>query len=325
MAKKDLAVGIDIGGTNVCYGFVTAEGKLLEQGNFSIREYDDPKLFSQSLAERLKEAFESFSDEFHLKGVGIGAPNGNFHHGTIEFAPNLKWKGIVRLADMFREEMQVPVLLTNDANAAAIGEMMYGAAKGMRDFLMVTLGTGLGSGFVANGELILGHDGFAGELGHTIVYPDGRECGCGRKGCLETYTSATGVVRTALKLMANSRIESPLRAISPNQLTARIIAEQAKKGDPLAVEVFDYTSEVLGMKLADAVAITSPEAIFLFGGLTQAGDLIFKATEKYMEEYLLPIYKNKVKILPSALSENQVAILGAAALIWKYENNRTQD
>lgn len=325
MAKKDLAVGIDIGGTNVCYGFVTAQGDLLQQGNFSIREYDDPKLFTQSLAKRLKETFTEFADEFHLKGIGIGAPNGNFHHGTIEFAPNLKWKGIVRLADMFRDEMQVPVLLTNDANAAAIGEMMYGAAKGMRDFLMVTLGTGLGSGFVANGELILGHDGFAGELGHTIVYPDGRECGCGRKGCLETYTSATGVVRTALKLMANSRTESPLRAVSPNQLTARIIAEQAKKGDPLSVEVFDYTSEVLGMKLADAVAITSPEAIFLFGGLTQAGDLIFQATEKYMEEYLLPIYKNKVKILPSALPENQVAILGAAALIWKYKNNRTQD
>jgi len=325
MAKKDLAVGIDIGGTNVCYGFVTAKGELLEQGNFSIREYDDPKLFTQSLAKRLKEAFAELANEFQLKGIGIGAPNGNFHHGTIEFAPNLKWKGIVRLADMFRDEMQVPVFLTNDANAAAIGEMMYGAAKGMRDFLMVTLGTGLGSGFVANGELILGHDGFAGELGHTIVYPDGRECGCGRKGCLETYTSATGVVRTALKLMANSRTESPLRAVSPNQLTARIIAEQAKKGDPLSVEVFDYTSEVLGMKLADAVAITSPEAIFLFGGLTQAGDLIFQATEKYMEAYLLPIYKNKVKILSSALPENQVAILGAAALIWKYENNRTQD
>lgn len=325
MARKDLAVGIDIGGTNVCYGFVTPQGQLLHEGTFPINQYEDPKVFTQLLANRLTEEFREFTSDYQLKGVGIGAPNGNFHHGTIEFAPNLKWKGIVRLADMFREEMKVPVLLTNDANAAAIGEMMYGAAQGMRDFLMVTLGTGLGSGFVANGDLILGHDGFAGELGHTIVYPDGRECGCGRKGCLETYTSATGVVRTALKLMANSRAESPLRAVAPNQLTAKIIAEQAKKGDPLAVEVFDYTSEVLGMKLADAVAITSPEAIFLFGGLTQAGDLIFKNTERYMEQYLLPIYRNKVKILPSALPENQVAILGAAALVGKYEKNGTPD
>lgn len=316
---KDLAVGIDIGGTNVCYGFVTREGDLLREGKFPILPYDDPKLFTQSLSARLLEEFQPMSEGFVLQGVGLGAPNGNFHHGTIEFAPNLKWKGIVRLAEMFTEVMQVPALLTNDANAAAIGEMMYGAAKGMNDFLMVTLGTGVGSGFVANGELILGHDGFAGELGHTIVYPDGRECGCGRKGCLETYTSASGVVRTALKFMANSKEESALRNIAPSQLTAKLIAEQARKGDALALEVFEYTGQVLGMKLADAVAVTSPEAIFLFGGLAQAGDLIFKPTERAMEEYLLNIYKNKVKILPSALPENQAAILGAAALIWKYQ------
>lgn len=253
-------------------------------------------------------------------GIGIGAPNGNYYKGSIEFAPNLRWHDVIPLCDMMKEYYPtLPIYLTNDANAAAIGEMIYGGAKGMKNFIMVTLGTGLGSGFVANGELVYGHDGFAGELGHIIVSPNGRQCGCGRQGCLETYVSATGVKRTAYKMMAKYNYPSELRTIPFNEMTAKIVAEAAEKGDMIAINTFKYTGKMLGEALANAIAITSPEAIFLFGGLAKAGNLLFEPTKDHMEMNLLKIYSNKVKLLPSQLDKN-AAIYGAAALVWKELN-----
>lgn len=251
-----------------------------------------------------------------MAGIGIGAPNGNFYRGTIEYAPNLHWPGIVPLAEMFRECLQLPAVLTNDANAAAIGEMLFGSARGMKDFIVMTLGTGVGSGIVVNGALVYGHDGFAGEIGHTIFDPNGRKCNCGRKGCLETYTSATGVCHTARELLRRDERASVLRSLDAAQLTAADIAQAAEQGDALALEVFEITGEILGLKLADAVAHTSPEAIFLFGGLANAGSLIFEPTQRHMERQMLNIFKGKVKLLPSGLRGGKVAVLGAAALAW---------
>ena len=255
-------------------------------------------------------------------GVGVGAPNGNFYSGKIEFAPNLPWKGSVDLGGLLKKHFSVPVIVTNDANAAALGELIYGGGKGMKHFIMITLGTGLGSGFVVDGKLVYGHDGFAGELGHTVVVPEGRQCACGKQGCLETYVSASGIKRTMYKMIASEIEDSELRNVSFHDLDAKMISEAAKKGDPLALKAFDYTGKMLGLKLADAVAHTSPEAIFLFGGLSCAGDLIFAPTRKYMEHYLLPIYRNKIKLLPSALQDKNIAVLGAGALIWNELNNR---
>jgi len=246
--------------------------------------------------------------------MGIGAPNGNYYTGSIDFAPNLKWEGVIPLVDLFTEYFDFPIKLTNDANAAAMGERIYGAAKYADDFVMVTLGTGLGSGFVVNGNLVYGHDGFAGELGHTIVEKNGRDCGCGRKGCLETYASASGIVRTAKEFLENSN-NSLLSCLS--EITSKSIADAAHKGDKLALDIFDYTAEKLGFSLANIVAISSPKLIVLFGGLAQSGDLIIKPTKKYMEAYLLNIYQNKVDILPSKLKASDAAILGASALAWQ--------
>jgi glucokinase len=228
----------------------------------------------------------------------------------------LKWRGIIPLVEMFRKFYSVPVALTNDANAAAIGEGVFGAAKDFRHFIVITLGTGVGSGIVVNGELLYGHDGFAGEIGHTIVDPNGRECGCGRRGCLETYASAGGIKRTVFELLATKNTPSVLRSASFDSLTAKQIADAARGGDAIARESFEYTGKILGLKLADAVAHTSPEAIILFGGLAQAGDLIFEPTQRWMEAYMLNIFKNKVKLLPSGMVGENTAILGAAALIW---------
>jgi len=251
-------------------------------------------------------------------GVGVGAPNGNFYSGTIEYAPNLPWKGIIPLAKLMSEKFKLPVTLTNDANAAAIGEMMYGAAKGMKDFIMITLGTGVGSGIVANGQLIYGHDGFAGELGHTIVIPDGRiHEGTGKKGSLESYASATGVRLTSLELLEKSSEDSLLRNINKEDLDSKTVYDAAIKGDKLALEIFEYTGKILGLALANAVMFSSPEAIILFGGLTKAGDLILKPTRKNMEENLIQVFQNKVKILVSHLKESDAAILGASALVWE--------
>ncbi len=313
---QELSVGIDIGGTNVSYGIVTKEGEVISKKSFPFSKFETPEIFVDFFSDELKTAFKILSSESSIKGIGIGAPNGNFYTGSIEFAPNLKWDGVIPLADMLNKKLNYPVKLTNDANAATVGEIIYGNAKGMKNFMFITLGTGVGSGFVANGELILGHDGFAGELGHAIFDPNGRECNCGRKGCLETYASASGIVRTVKELLSESDEPSTLRDISSEELTSKLIYDAAKKGDIIALTTFDYTGFVLGFMLANAATITSPEAIFLFGGLANAGDFIFEPTKLYLEENLLKIFQNKIDLIPSALPENDAAILGAAALVW---------
>ncbi len=316
MSMKEFAIGIDIGGTNTKFGLVDKDGNCFIEGSIKTQQYEKAEDFVKDLSAELIKIISAQKDCI-IKGIGIGAPNGNYFRGTIEFAPNLRWKGIVKLADLFKNYFDYPVILTNDANAAAIGEMMYGTAKNMNDFILVTLGTGLGSGFVANGEMIYGHDGFAGELGHTIVIPEGRQCGCGRKGCLEQYASATGIVKTMLEMLEYSYSDSILKKYKKEDITAEKIFEAAKAGDKIALDAFDYTGKVLGMGLANGIAVTSPEAIILFGGLSLAGDFIFKPAKKYMEEYLLNIYKNKIDIIPSALNDKNAAILGASALVWK--------
>lgn len=307
-------IGIDIGGTNTVFGLVSENGKCFAKNSIRTDTFENADDFVVDLCKNLKLLIVDFNN-FQVKGIGIGAPNGNYYKGTIENAPNLKWKGVIHLADLIKKEMDLPVILTNDANAAALGEKIYGGAKQMKNFVLITLGTGLGSGFVINGELLYGHDGFAGEAGHTIAVPDGRLCGCGRKGCLETYCSATGIKTTVIEMMSDNKYESILKNIKPEDITSRMIYDAALKGDKLAIEAFNFTSRLLGSKLADIVAITSPEAIFLFGGLAQAKEFIYDSTKKYLEESLLNIFRNKVQILPSQLPENDAAILGAAALI----------
>lgn len=315
------AIGIDIGGTNTILGIVDMEGTVLARTTIPTETHPDYKIYMNTLSEAISKMVSELDGEIQIKGIGVGAPNGNYYNGTIEFAPNLNFEGIVPVVDFLKEKFNFQVtVLTNDANAAAIGEMIYGGAKEMKDFIMITLGTGVGSGIVVNGEMVYGHDGFAGEIGHTIVDPNGRDCGCGRQGCLETYTSAPGIKRTVFELISTMNEPSVLRDVSFAKLSAKMIDEAARQGDPLALEAFDYTGEVLGLKLADAVAHTSPEAIFLFGGLAQAGELIFEPVKKHMEEHMLNIYKNKIKVLPSELPPGDAAILGASALVWKELN-----
>jgi glucokinase len=263
------------------------------------------------------KTLNELKDKYVIRGIGIGAPNGNYYRGTIEYAPNMKWKGIIPLAQYFKLAFGVPCYLTNDANAAAIGEMMFGKAKNIKDFIMITLGTGLGSGIVANGNLIYGHDGFAGELGHVIVKENGRQCGCGRKGCLETYASVTGIKRTVVRMLEGNHLSSELEGISFNQLSGKMIEQAALNGDKVALDAFKFTGNVLGKALANSVAFSSPQMIVLFGGLAQAGDLIVKPTKEAMEKHLLRIYKSKVPIIISGLKGNEAALLGAAALAWK--------
>jgi glucokinase len=264
---------------------------------------------------KFEELRKQLKIDYEIVGIGIGAPNANYYKKTIEYPPNLNW-GYVEVENYIRRYFLQPVALTNDANAAALGEMYYGVAKGMKDFIVITLGTGLGSGIVVNGNLVYGHDGFAGEIGHTVAVPDGRQCGCGKRGCLETYASAPGIKRTCFELLAKYNYSSNLRKIIFEDLDAKMITEAALQGDKIALEAFDYTAKLLGMKLADAVAHTSPEAIILFGGLANAGDLLLIPTKKYMEENLFHVFRNKVKILKSELNEGKSAVLGAAALIW---------
>lgn len=317
MTKK-IAIGIDIGGTNTDFGLIDREGKCYVKKSIRTDVSDNVETFLDILCEDLKKTIAKKNGDFKIKGIGVGAPNGNFFTGKIEFAPNLRWKGVVPLVRMIEERMQMPVVMTNDANAAAYGEMIYGAAKGMKDFIVITLGTGLGSGIVISGEMVYGHDGFAGELGHTTVDSEGRICGCGKKGCLETYVSATGIVHTMIEILAVSKKQSSLRKIDRTKLTSKDIFNAAKTGDKLALQAFDITGKYLGIKLADAVSFSSPEAIILFGGLARAGEYIFNPTKKYMEEYLLPIFRNKVALLPSRLDKDNAAVLGAAALVWKH-------
>ncbi|MCC8018688.1 MAG: ROK family protein [Rikenellaceae bacterium] len=314
---KRLAIGIDIGGTNTAFGLVDPEGEMYGESVMSTKQFPDFDRYVEELYIGIQNLVRQLDCPVDIVGVGIGGPNANHFHGTIENAANIVWQGVVPVVDrMKRFFPTIPVIITNDANAAAIGEMVYGGAKGMKDFIVVTLGTGLGSGFVSNGKLIYGHDSFAGELGHVIVNRTGRRCGCGRKGCLETYASATGIKRTVFKLLADHIEESEFRSVPYNELTAEMITKAALNGDPLAIEAYEYTGMMLGQALADAVAITSPEAIFLFGGLAKAGKYIFEPTRKYMEMHMLANFHNKVKILPSGIDGKNAAILGASALVW---------
>lgn len=311
-------VGIDIGGTSTKFGLTDREGNVFHQESIPMSDFVDFQDFFDSLADAIRTGVGTAPKDFTLVGIGVGAANGNYYHGTIENAVNLKWKGILPLGKMFTDDFHVPCLVTNDANAAAVGEMIYGNARGMKDFIIITLGTGLGSGFVCGGELINGHHGIAGELGHTNVNPTGRYCNCGKRGCLETYASATGIKRTVYKLLADHLESSELRGISFEDLNTKMISEAAHRGDVVAKEAFEYTGRILGMKLSDTVVHTDPEAIFLFGGLALAGGLIFEPTIYHMEKNLMPQFRGKVKILPSGLENQTAPILGSSSLVWDF-------
>ncbi len=316
-AMEQLAVGIDIGGTGTKYGIVDRVGNLLFSGEMSTRNHPEVMPYIEELYQNIAPLIEQAGGPGRIKGIGIGAPNGNYYKNTIEYAANLPWKGIIPFGKMVEDIFKLPVVLTNDANAAALGEMMYGAAQDMNDFIMITLGTGVGSGIVANGKLIYGHDGFAGELGHNIIIPDGRyHEGTGKRGSLESYASATGVRLSALEFLKKSDQPSLLRAIPLDKIDSKKVHEAAMEGDLLAKEIFDYTGKILGMALANFVMFSSPEAIVLFGGLTKAGDFILKPTREHMEANLVQVFQNKVKILVSHLKESDAAILGASALVW---------
>jgi glucokinase len=312
---KDVVAGIDIGGTNIIFGLVDKSGNVIAEERLKTAEFPVIKDYISAQHEAINKMLEVNSG-LRLIGLGVGAPNANYHKGTIELAPNLAWKGIVPLAEYLREKVHVPVIVTNDANAAAVGEMIFGGAKGMKDFIVLTLGTGLGSGIVVNGEVVYGHSGFAGELGHTVIVPGGRECGCGRRGCYETYASASGLVRTVLNLLSEMREESTLRDLPPSVLTSKKIVEEAEKGDRIALEAINHTAEMLALGIINAITFSSPEAIFLFGGLVKAGELLLAPVRKYVDENVMPIFRGRVKILPSGVSETNAAVLGASALAW---------
>jgi glucokinase len=317
-APEPLAIGIDIGGTGTKYGIVDRVGNVLFSGQMSTKKHPHVETFIDELFKKVSELIDKAGGIGRMKGIGVGAPNGNFYTGTVEYAPNLPWKGIIPLAKMIQDKFKLPVILTNDANAAAEGEMIYGAAKGMKDFIMITLGTGVGSGIVANGKLIYGHDGFAGEVGHTIVIPDGRmHEGTGKKGSLESYASATGVRLTTLEMLKSTNTPSSLRKVPVDEIDSKKVYEAAIAGDDLAKNVYEFTGKILGIALANAVMFSSPEAIILFGGLTKAGELILKPTRESMEANLIKVFQNKVKLLVSHLKESDAAILGASALAWE--------
>jgi glucokinase len=315
----EAAIGIDIGGTNTKIGIVDPQGKSFGEKSFKTQEgYPDFEGFVEALAGHVKKLRDG-NPQLVIKGIGIGAPNGNFFKGTIEHAPNLKWKGVLNVCEMLAKKTGIGnVVLTNDANAAAIGEMVFGIARDMKDFVVITLGTGLGSGIVAGGHLLLGHDGNAGELGHVTVVENGRKCGCGKNGCLETYVSATGINRTVFELMAYEHAESLLRTFSYHELTSKDIADAADKGDELAKKAFQVTGSYLGKALANTIAHLSPQAIIIFGGLANAGPVLLDPVRESMEHNLMGIYKNKVDILVSGLNTGvNAAVLGASALVWR--------
>ncbi len=312
-----VALGIDIGGTGIKFGLVDRNGNILISDKVKTKGYPNPEKLPEDLFKWAKAECKKL--KVQLIGIGIGTPNGNYYKGTIDFAPNLPWKGIIPLKDFFEKTFSLPAALTNDAKAAAIGEMYFGAAKGIKDFLFITLGTGLGSGIVVNGKIVYGYDSLAGEVGHTIVYRNGRECPCGRRGCLEQYVSAPGIVKTYYELLRNQNLDE-FRTSLGNMIDSSEICKLAENGDSMALESFNKTGEILGFALANSVCYTRPEKIFLFGGLAQAGNLIFKPTIDSFERYLLPIYKNKIPILSSGLKESEAAILGSASLIWNELN-----
>jgi len=311
---KKVAIGIDIGGTNTKIGIIDRDGETITYSK--IRTTEKFSEYLKELAGTINNDIEKAGKELDIIGIGIGSPNASNTRGTIEYPPNLKWGDIIYFVDEFKNFFDYPIVFTNDANAAAVGEMVYGNAKGMKDFILLTLGTGLGSGIVCNGQLIHGHHGFAGEFGHTLVNINGRFCGCGRRGCLETYVSATGIKRTVYKLLADFTDDSELRDVSYDNLNAKMITEAAKREDKVAVESFAYTGRVLGMKLADAVVHTDPEAIFLFGGLVRAGKHLFEPTQYHFEKNTMKTFKGKVKLLESGLMDKNAAVLGASALAW---------
>ncbi len=321
--KKEVAIGIDIGGTNTIYGIIDREGNTLSEGMIPTKDYGEIEVFLAALNEKVRLALRKLNNKVSVEGIGIGAPMGNIIKGTIENAVNLPWQGIIPLVDLFRQYTNLQVIVTNDANAAAVGEMVYGGAKGMKNFIVITLGTGLGSGIVVDGKLLIGENGMAGEIGHTMIRPgaSNRECACGRKGCLETYVSVSGIKRTFFKILADSIADSELRNVNFNNLTGRMIYNAAKKGDVIAKTAFDHTGEMLGFKLADVVASFNPEAIFLFGGLSLAEEFIFEPTKKALEEHLMDHYKGKVSLLPSKIDSQKAAVLGASALVWNQKEN----
>ena len=317
---KQYVIGVDMGGTNSAFGIVDARGNILCNGSIKTDIYATADDYVRALSDGINCMIEKSGLSGCIKGIGMGVPNGNMYAGTIEYAANIPWanKTVVPLTKMLTELTALPCRLTNDANAAAIGEMTYGAARGMKDFIVITLGTGVGSGIVCNGNLVCGHDGFAGELGHVIVRRfNGRPCGCGRSGCLETYTSATGVGRTAREFLEIKKEDSLLREIVDRPITSKDVFDAAEKGDKIAVEVFEYTGRILGEAFADFVTFSSPEAIILFGGLAKSGDYLMKPVEKSMNENVLKSYQGKIQLKLSELKDADAAILGASALAWE--------
>lgn len=316
MQTGDFVIGIDIGGTTTSFGIVDRTGVLMCEGALATQADQPARTLVFRLHDSIGKLRTTLPPLAGIAGIGIGAPNANYLRGTVEQPVNLNWGASVNLAELFRQQFELPAVVTNDANAAAIGELLFGGARGMKHAIVITLGTGLGSGIIANGELLYGADGFAGELGHTTVDPEGRHCACGKQGCLETYVSASGLCRTFFDLLAQRSNTSRLRDVNLNELTSKLIYEAASGGDLIALAAFDTTARTLGIKLADAVAHTSPEAIFLSGGLAAAGDLLIEPTRRYLEEFLFTPYKGKVRLLRSELPEGSGAILGAAALAW---------
>ena len=320
---KPYVIGLDLGGTNSVFGIVDSRGDIKATTAIKTQGYgDNVEAYVDASIEALKIIIDQVGGIDKIKAMGIGAPNGNYYNGTIEFAPNLEWgrNGVVPLAKLFSDKLGIPVALTNDANAAAIGEMTYGVARGMKNFIVITLGTGVGSGIVINGQLVYGCDGFAGELGHVIVKENGRQCGCGRKGCLDTYCSATGVARSAREFLANSDEPSLLRELDPEKITSYDVAVAAGKGDKIANEIFEFTGKILGEACADFAAFSSPEAFIFFGGLTTAGDLIMNPIKKAYDETVLNIFKGKAKFLVSGLEGSSAAVLGASAVGWDIQD-----
>lgn len=318
--QKPFVIGLDLGGTNSVFGIVDQRGNILTTNSIKTQAYKTAEDFVSAGVEALKPIIAKVGGIEQIKAMGIGAPNGNYYRGTIEFAPNVPWgnSGVIPLADMFSEQLGIPVALTNDANAAAIGEMQYGVARGMKNFIMITLGTGVGSGIVVDGHVVYGSDGFAGELGHTIIRREnGRPCGCGRKGCLETYCSATGVARTAREFLANSDEPSLLREMNPEEITSLDVSIAAGKGDALANRIYEFTGQILGEACSDFVAFSSPEAFIFFGGLTKAGDLLMNPLKKAYDENVLKIFKDKAQFLISSLDDASAAVLGASAIGWE--------
>ncbi|MEI6754924.1 MAG: ROK family protein [Paludibacter sp.] len=316
--EKPYVIGMDMGGTNTVFGVVDARGSVISKSAIKTGSHTDVNLYIQDLYDELIKLIDAAGGADKFKGIGVGAPNGNYYTGNIEFAPNLPWKGVIPFAKLMADKFGIPAALTNDANAAAFGEMTYGAAHGMKNFIMITLGTGVGSGIIIDGKVLYGHDGFAGELGHvTAIRNNGRLCGCGKSGCLEAYASATGVARSAREILETSTKESLLRNIPVDSITSKDVFDAAMEGDDVAKEIFNYTGKILGECLADFVAFSAPEAIVIFGGLSKAGDLIMNPIRENMEKNLLPLWRGKIKLLFSDLKEADAAVLGASALAWE--------